>query len=129
MTSPPLDLSIFKDEESQIPVPEAFRPLIRDIVRALAAGNYELAGGVTNADVTIRDAKQAREYVADYGETLVELPDAAWSTSVCRWMRTHWDVLVDLWTSESGGSDLVLHLRVHETDRGLRFVATSLHVP
>lgn len=129
MTSPSVDLSTFKDEASQVPVPEAFRPVIRDIVRALAAGNYELTGGAPNADVRIRNATLARECVADYGETLLELPDETWSTSVCRWMGSHWDVLVDLWTVESGASDLVLHLSVYETDHGLRFVATSLHVP
>jgi hypothetical protein len=60
-------------------------------------------------------AEQIRRYLADYGCTLVELPEDTWQTSVSQWMETHWEVLVDLWTAEEGRSDLVLAGRVVET--------------
>lgn len=74
-------------------------------------------------------AKQARAYVANFGERLTELSDETWESSVSQWMETHWDVIVDLWTLESGKSDLVLALRVHEAGAGFRFEIDSLHVP
>jgi hypothetical protein len=48
---------------------------------------------------------------------------------VCQWMETHWDLLVDLWTAESGRSDLVLAVRVFECDGDYRFEIDSVHVP
>lgn len=74
-------------------------------------------------------ADQIRTYIADFGGTLAELPDEAWGSSVSQWMETHWEVLVDLWTVESGKSDLVLYLRVFEAGTGFRFEIDSLHVP
>jgi hypothetical protein len=44
-------------------------------------------------------------------------------------MRTYWDVLVDLWTVESGRSDLALILRVYESEEEFRFEIESVHVP
>lgn len=44
-------------------------------------------------------------------------------------MISHWDVLVDLWTVESGASDLVLFARVFEVENGFRFEIASVHVP
>lgn len=50
-------------------------------------------------------------------------------SSVSQWMGTHWEVLVDLWTIESGRSDLVLTVFVLETTDGFRFEIDSVHVP
>lgn len=68
-------------------------------------------------------------YFADYGETLIELPDDAWNTSVSQWMGDHWQVLVDLWTVELGASDVVMNVRVFEIDGGFRAEIDSVHVP
>lgn len=70
-----------------------------------------------------------RTYIATFGESLVGVPDESWSSSVAQWMGTYWEVLVDLWTQESGRSDLVLSLSVYEAEGGFRFEIGSLHVP
>ena len=70
-----------------------------------------------------------KRYLADYGETLIDLPDETWETSVSQWMGPHWDVLVDLWTAESGRSDLVLHVQVFETRSGFRVEIHAVYVP
>jgi len=44
-------------------------------------------------------------------------------------MGTHWEVLVDLWTVESGKSDLVLDARVFEQETGFRIEIHSVYVP
>jgi hypothetical protein len=125
-----MDFQPLKDPHDARPVPEPWRPILRRVVHAFAQGSYDLATGPAFvAPVSPSTAEQIREYVADYGETLIDLPDEAWNTSVCQWMEAHWDVLVDLWTAESGRSDLVLAVRVFEADGEHRFEIDSVHVP
>ena len=119
-----------KDEENEHPVADTWRPMIQDIVKALAEGDYGLVRGIPSvAPPLATTAAQMRTYVADFGETLAELPDETWNTSVSQWIGTHWDVLVDLWTLESGRSDLTLSLRVYEAEAGFKIVIDSLHIP
>ena len=119
-----------KDEEQAHPVAGVWRPTLRDIVKAIAEGDYGLSRGIaTVGQVSNATADQIRAYVSHYGETLTELPDDTWNSSVSQWMMTHWEVLVDLWTIESGRSDLVLNVFVFETGDGFRFEIDSVHVP
>ena len=119
-----------KDEDAAHPIARGWRQTLRDIVNALGEGDYALARGVQFvAPVPAATADQIRRYIADYGETLAELPDDTWKTSVSQWVGTHWDVLVDLWTIESGVSDMVLNTRVLEVDNAFRFEIVSVHVP
>ena len=119
-----------KDWSNEHPVANTWRPTIREIVRALSEGDYELARGVPSVAPPSRaTAERIRDYVADYGETLTDLPDETWTSSVAQWMEVRWDVLVDLWTLESGRSDLALSLHVFEAGDGFRFAIDSVHVP
>ena len=80
--------------------------------------------------ISLRTRDQIATYVRDYGETLTVLPGEAWNISEAQWMVGYWDCLVDLWTEESGASDLVLFVRVTELESGAyRFAVTSVHVP
>lgn len=119
-----------KDEDSAHPVACAWRPTLREIVKSLSRGDYNLtARSQSVAPILAGTADQIKKYIADYGETLIELPDEAWETSVAQWMGTYWDVLVDLWTAESGESDMALSVRVFEVDGAFRFEIVSVHVP
>jgi DNA-binding cell septation regulator SpoVG len=119
-----------KDEDAAHPVASDLRPTLRAIVGAFREGDFGLAGMPSVSPVAPATRKQIQDYIAEYGETLAELPDETWSSSVAQWMGTHWDVLVDLWTEESGESDLVLSARVFETDDGsCRIEVDSVHVP
>ena len=112
-------------------MPEAFRPSLEGIVRAFTSGDYDLKQAGPNVE-PIRSivAQQAREFVEDFGETLVELPEQAWGSSVARPMRgDYWEILVDLWTAESGSSDLVLVAGAHDTPDGYRIEVMGLYVP
>jgi len=44
-------------------------------------------------------------------------------------MGSYWDAIVDLWTAESGKSDLVLTVRVFEEGDGSRFEVNGVYVP
>lgn len=119
-----------KDEDAAHPVPTAWRPAFKEIVHALANGDYGLRNTPACVDkLDDRTASQIRDYVREYGETLVELPDSTWESSVSQWQGPHWDVLVDLWT-RSGSSDMVISARVYDDGNGtLRIVVNSVHVP
>jgi hypothetical protein len=119
-----------KDESAAHPIAAAWRPVVREIVRAFVRGDYGLAQMVRGVEaIPLLTAEQIRAYVADYGATLVELPPDTWETSCAQWMGTHWDVLVDLWTKEEGRSDLVLSLRVVESGGEPRFAVQLVYVP
>ena len=119
-----------KDEDAAHPIASAWRPTLREIIKAFAQGDYALKRGVRSvAPVSAATADQIRTYLADYGETLAELSDETWKTSVSQWMGTHWDVLVDLWTVESGESDMALSARVFKVEDGFRIEIDSVHVP
>ena len=128
MTQEPVP--VLKDDDHEHPVPSAWRPTLRAIVAAFVRGDFALATPVPDVDpVDEAVAAQIRNYIADYGETLVELSDDTWSSSVCQWMGSYWDVLVDLWTEGEGRSDLVLHAEVFEQGDGVRFRVYLVYVP
>lgn len=119
-----------KDEDAAHSVATAWRATLCDIVRAFVAKDYTLRRRPTSvAPVGPAVADQIREYIADYGETLVEVPDDTWNASVSQRMGDHWQVLVDLWTVESGESDMAMSVRVFEIDGGFRVELDSVHVP
>ena len=119
-----------KDPDAEHPIAGAWRPILREVVRCLAQGDYQLRQGVHCVEpVTVATAEQIRNYLAEYGATLIALPDDTWRTSVAQWMETHWEILVDLWTAEEGRSDLVLAGNVIETSAGPRLTVYMVHVP
>jgi hypothetical protein len=119
-----------KDEDKAHPVASAWRPTLKAIVDAFVRGDYALKKRIPFvAPVPLRKAQHMKKYVAAYGETLCPLPDATWSTSVAQWMGSFWEVLVDLWTVESGRSDMVLHVLVSEVRKGFRIEIHLVYVP
>jgi hypothetical protein len=119
-----------KDAEQERPVPPVWRPVLREVVEAIRRGDPSLASAVASVvPVAPETADQIREYVTDYGELLVALPQASWKSSVALWMGNWWDVVIDLWTESEGRSDLVLHLRVFEHGTGYRFEVGQVYVP
>lgn len=120
-----------KDEDAAHPIASEWRSTLCEIVKCFVKGDYRPGVGIASVvPVTPETERQIRGYIADHGETLVELPVETWNTSVAQWMGTYWDCLVDLWTAESGESDLVLSVRVFETEKsGYRFEVDSVHVP
>jgi hypothetical protein len=119
-----------KDPDDQQSIPEAWRDTLREVVKAFVAGDYDLSRGVAGVDpIPASMAAQIREFILDYGATLVELPEAAWATSITQWNGPHWEFFVDLWTAEEGRSDLVLSGTVVETAGAYRFTLHLVYVP
>lgn len=128
--SPGTEVAAVKDAERQRPIPTAWRPVLGEIVRAFAKGDYRLACGVPGVEaVSEETAAQIRGYVADYGAALVELSPQTWESSVCIWYGDHWNAIVDLWTESEGRSDMVLEARVRESAEGFAFTVVMVYVP
>lgn len=118
-----------KDGEQQS-VPTAWRPAFHAIVDAFVENDYRLTHGVEGVlPVSAKTAKQIKEYIEDYGETLVALSEETWTSSICIWMGKHWEVLVDLWTEGEGQSDLVLSALVSEAEKGIQIQVEMVYVP
>ncbi|MEM7244426.1 MAG: hypothetical protein AAF533_03740 [Acidobacteriota bacterium] len=121
---------VLKDDENERPIPGAWRPTFQAIVAAFVKGDYEMSVGVPGVEpLSPEKAQHVRDSIADYGETLVDLPDDTWKSSVTLWMGSHWDVLIDLWTESEGRSDLVLDCKVRETEDGYRYQVHLVYVP
>lgn len=124
------EVPVVKDETCERPIPTAWRSVLREIVKAFARRDYGIKVRVIGvATVSEATKSQIERYIAAYGATLVELPEAAWDSSICIWMGKHWDVLVDLWTVTEGRSDLVLYARVLEVATGYEFHISMVYVP
>lgn len=119
-----------EDASREYPVACVLRPPLRAVVDAFRRGDYRISAGIPLVEsIGPETARQISEYVRDYGETLVSLPEETWSTSVARWMDGHWDMMVDLWTEESGRSDMILAARVRRRGPDYTIEITSVHVP
>lgn len=121
-----------KDEDNAHPIADAWRLTIAAIVHRIAGGDYGLCDGVEDVTMTDRYVAFNADYVAHFGETVIDLPLETWTTSIAQWMGDWWDCLIDLYTAESGSSDLVLELRVYEDAErrsGYRFEVGMIYVP
>jgi hypothetical protein len=124
------EVSVVKDGESEGPIPSVWRPVLTRIVDAFVHQDYHLGAGVAGvAPVSDMTAAQIRDYIRDYGEALIALPEESWTTSVCIWMDNHWDAMIDLWTEAEGRSDLVLHVQISETLSGYIVNIYMVYVP
>ena len=74
-------------------------------------------------------AEQIKEYVEDYGEELVELPNETWNSSVYIYYGDYWNVLIDLYTKEEGLSDLVLNAEIRENNNEYLIDIQLVYVP
>jgi len=123
-------VSVVKDEDKESPIPTAWRKTFVDIVEAFKGKDFKLERKIPGVKPVLeQDAVRIAGNIEDYGAQLVSLPDETWQTSVCRWMRGYWEVLIDLFTVEEGASDLVLTARVYEDELAYRIEVQSVHVP
>lgn len=124
------DVPVIKDLENQSQIPTIWRKTFERMVDAIKTGDFESLGAIEGVE-PIKDevATFMRQNIEDYGGTLAHLPSETWETSACQWMDGYWDVLVDLYTTEAGRSDLALAARVRERDGKYSFAINSVHVP
>jgi hypothetical protein len=129
-TKPARRQPAIKDAEGEYPVPTAWRPAFKKIVRSFLRGDFQLKRCDPRVKpISLSTARHIRNYIADYGETLAPLHDATWKSSVSAWNEGWWDVIVDLWTVESGRSDMIIDARVFQVGRSFRIEVHLVYVP
>ncbi len=113
------------------PIPERWRPLIRQVVDSLVAGDYERLEreGVIAHVGGPGDMVQGN--LEAYHDSLVPLPPYAWAWSDHLPVSAGpgvYAVTLPLWTAVEGVSDLTLTAEVHDDGTNVRVVVTSVHV-
>jgi hypothetical protein len=127
---PTTEVPVVKDASKEGPIPSVWRPVFRAIVKSFVQGDFKVSTGIPGVSpVPDNVAEQIAAYVKDYGETLVDLPEETWKTSVCIWTGKRWDTIVDLWTMREGRSDLILQSFVSESAEGFRYDIRLVYVP
>ena len=123
-------IPVEKNEENELPIPHAWRPIFKSIVSAFVKRDYSLSCGVKNVNPVSKDtAKQIEEYIEEYGEELIELPEETWDTSVYICYGDYWNVLIDLWTVAEGSSDLVLNAKIRQIQNEYVVEINLVYVP
>lgn len=121
---------VSKDDNMQSAIPSIWMDTFNQIVEAFKGGDFRVSRGVIGVrPVSSEKATIIAENIKAYGARLTSLPEESWETSVCQWMRSYWDVLIDLFTIEEGASDLVLAVRVYEDGETYIFDIQSVYVP
>ena len=119
-----------KNEEEELPIPHVWRPIFRNIVSAFVNKDYKLTFGINNVNpVSEGKAEQIKEYIENYGEELIDLPDETWNTSVYICYGDYWNVLIDLFTKNECLSYLVLNAEVIEKDNNYFVDINLVYVP
>jgi len=125
-----MNVLVEKNEEEELPIPHIWRPIFKNIVKAFVNKDYNLSVGVNNVNlVSDKTAEQIQEYIEDYGEELIDLPDETWDTSVYIYYSEYWNVIIDLFTKNEGLSDLVLNAEVREKDNNYVVDINLVYVP
>lgn len=119
-----------KNEDHELPIPHVWRPIFKSIISAFVKRDYQLSSDIKNVNpVSKNTAEQIEEYIVEYGEELIELPEASWETSVYICYGDYWNVLIDLWTKGEGLSDLVLKAEVRERNNEYIVDINLVYVP
>ncbi|MDN3647277.1 hypothetical protein QWY75_13785 [Pontixanthobacter aestiaquae] len=125
----PSILKVEKDGSSELPIPLVWRSDLAKIVEYLISKDSSVIDSLDFAPISKKNFAYIDQTIDLYGCTLVSLPDESWHTSFYRWMNGFWELWIDLFSLEEGASDLVLVVKVFESDDSYRFEFQSLHVP
>lgn len=121
------DIPVVKDETREGPIPTAWRGSLKRIADALTSGDLPLGDGIREMSPTA--ARTSFAYVANHPVKLGPLAESAWTTSVCIWMRDHWDCLIDLLAIDGARTDLVWQIRVYEVGDRVEYAPHLIYVP
>ena len=123
------EILVHKNDEDELSIPSEWRPIFKEIIQAFVNKDYSLTRDIEFVSkVSQETAKQVKEYIEDYGEELILLPDETWESSIYMWQGHHWDVIIDLWTKSEGRSDSILRTNVYEGNQNYRFEIYMVYV-
>jgi hypothetical protein len=124
------DVPILYDEDSATPVPTIWREKLIQIVEAFKTNDLISINHIKGVqNIELEYLQEIAENITNYGETLVSLPDETWNSSQAYWKGFCWDIILDLFTESEGHSDLILSMRVFETDGVFEYSIQNIYVP
>ena len=124
------EIEVEKNEEEELPIPHIWRPTFKAIVSAFIKKDYKLCNEIKNVNtISDKTAEQIKEYIEDYGEELIELPNDTWDSSVYIYYGNYWNILIDLYTKDEGLSDLVLNTEIREDNNEYIFDVKLVYIP
>ncbi len=122
-----VSVDVEKDENTERPVPTAWRAILARIADAFTAGEAP-----TGDDIRKVESKTLLinvDNIGAYPDAIGRLAEETWKSSVYIWALDHWEVLVDLSTTDGKSSDLVLHVDVYEAGENYEFEPGLIYVP
>ncbi len=120
-------IPVEKNEEEELPIPLIWRHTLKSIVNAFVIKDYKLIESIDKVSPISNDtAKQIENYIKDYGEELISLPEETWNSSRYIYCGNYWNILIDLYTENEGISDLCLNVEVKEEKDTYSFDNTSV---
>jgi len=124
------EIVVEKNEEDELPIPHIWRPTFKAIVNAFAEKDDKISSEIKNVNpISIETAEQIKEYIDDYGDELIKLPEETWDSSVYISYGNYWNILIDLYTKNEGLSDLVLNAEIRENNNEYIFDINLVYVP
>ena len=124
------EIKVEKNEENELLIPHIWRPSFKAIVSTFVKGHYVSISQIKNVNaISNETALQIIEYIEDYGEELIELPNETWNSSVYIYYGDYWNVLIDLYTKEEGLSDLTLKAEIREKYNDYSIDVQMVYVP
>ena len=124
------EIKVEKNEENELPIPHIWRPSVEAMRKAGGNKDYKLSSEIKNVNpISNEVAEQIKEYIEDYGEELIELPNETWNSSVYIYYGEYWNVLIDLYTKEEGLSDLVLNAEIRENNNEYLIDIMLIYIP
>ncbi|MDX6748074.1 hypothetical protein SHK09_14855 [Polaribacter sp. PL03] len=124
------EIKVEKNEENELPIPHIWRSSFKEIVKAFVKGDYSLSSEIKNVNsISDETTVQIKEYIEDYGEELIELPNETWESSVYISYGNYWNVLIDLFTKEEGLSDMVISAEIREKNEEYEIEVKQVYVP
>lgn len=70
------EIKVEKNEENELPIPRIWRTSFEAIIKAFVNKDYKLSSEIKNVNpISNEVAEQIKEYIEDYGEELIELPN------------------------------------------------------
>ena len=116
-----------KLDDEELPVPSAWRASLKQIADEIIAGRIPVMQNIKAISPETIEINNGN--IDGYPDKIGPLHEVTWGSSIYTWTDGHWEVLLDLSTSEFETSDLVLHLKVHPIGDQFEFEPGIIYVP
>ena len=124
------NVPVKKVDDQELPIPTEWRSALKQLAdKAVFGTNIEPSSNIEIGEIDSKTRSSHHYNIASYPDPLGPLNEQSWKTSIYIWDSPHWALLVDLTDADGHVTDLVLHAKVHETDKGFLIEPGLIYVP